>query len=61
MPAQSPANLTITQLLCADLARECSVGLVKHVLGANRDFGLEMLADEEKEEARGGDDDFCIG
>lgn len=61
MSAQRPSNLTIAQLLRTDFPREGSVALVKHILAADFDFILEVFADEEEEEARRGDDDFCFG
>lgn len=47
MPAQRPANLTIAQLLRADLSRKGPIGFVKNVLAAHFDLILEMFADEE--------------
>lgn len=59
MSAQRPPNLTIFQLLRADLACESSIGLVEYVLAADFDFRLEVFAYEEEEETGWGDDDFC--
>ena len=47
MPAQRPPNLTVFQLLCANLSCKRSIGLVKHILAADFDFLLEVFPDEE--------------
>ena len=47
MPAQRPPNVTIFQLLRANLSGKGSIGLVKNILAANFDFFLEVFADEE--------------
>lgn len=60
MSGQRPPNLTISQLLRADLARKRSIRLVEHVLAADLNLSFEMLAHEQEEEAGRGDDDFCV-
>ena len=59
--AQGPPNLTITQLLRANLSRKSPVGFVKNVLAADFDFVLEVFADEEQEEAGWGNNYFSVG
>ena len=61
MSAQRPPNLTITQLLHTNLSRKGPIGLVKHILTAHFDFGLEVFANEEQEQTGRGDDDFGLG
>jgi len=58
MPTKRPPNFTVTQLLCTDLAREGTIRLIKYILAADFDFGIQVLADEQEEEAGGCDDDF---
>ena len=47
MPAQRPANLTVFQLLRADLSGKGSIRLVKNILAGDLDFLLEVFADKE--------------
>lgn len=59
MACQSPPNLAVSQLLSTDLASKCSIRLVKDVLAADFDLGLQVFAHEEEEEGGWRNDYFC--
>lgn len=54
----SPVDLSILQLLNADLSGEGTVGLVVDVLGGNADLGVGELAGQGEVEGGGRDDDL---
>lgn len=57
----SPVNLSIAELLNADLSGESTVGLVKDVLGSNANLGVGELAGQSEVDSGGRDDDLGVG
>lgn len=57
----SPVDLSIAELLNADLSGESTAGLVEDVLGSNADLGVGELAGQSEVESGGRDDDLGAG
>ena len=61
MSTKRPPDLTIRQLLRANLPRKSSIRLIKHVLTADLDLRLQVLPHQQQKQSRGGDHDFGFG
>ena len=59
MTDKRPRNLAIFQLIDTDLARKCTVRLVKDVLRRDFDTLAEVLAAEEEVERRWSNHNLC--
>ena len=59
MTNHSPVDLSVLELLDADLTGESTVGLVEDVLGSNADLGVGQVAGEG--EVQGGRRDDNLG